>query len=86
MVSYLVCTILIDIFMTIKFLNKGKNKLAAFAPISLYFINALIWMFILGNTNPGFSGQGAIGLVIILGFGIACSILRSLLGIGLFYL
>ena len=72
--------------MTIKFLNKGKDKLAAFAPIFLYLINALIWMLILGKNNPGFSGQGAIGVVILLGFGIACSILRLFLGIGLFYL
>lgn len=76
--------LLIDIFLTSYFLNQGKNKLAAFTTVLFYFINSFIWSLVLGRTNSAFSGQGAIGLALLVSFGIAFSILRLLLGTAFF--
>ena len=76
--------LIIDIFLAIILLNQGKNGLAAFFPVPLYFINAYAWMVFLGATNSAFSGQGAIGLGIIIGIGIVFAILRLILGIVMF--
>lgn len=77
-------TILIDIHLTVRFRDRGRLAIAAFATIPLYFSIAYLCAVILGRTVPAFSGQGAIGLTIILGFGLVCSILRAIWGLLLF--
>ena len=71
-------TILIDIRLTVRFRDRGNFAIAAFATIPLYFLMTFLWTIILGRTVTAFSGQGAIGLTIILGFGLVFSILRAI--------
>ena len=73
--------LIIDILLTISFLNKGINALAAFVSVLLYSINAYVWALILRETNSSFSGQGALGLAMLIYIGIAFSILRLIFGI-----
>lgn len=76
--------LVIDIFVTTNLLNQGKNLFAAFASVFLYFVNALVWRFILEATNPAFLGQGALGLALLMTVGMAFSIFRLLFGVVLF--
>lgn len=76
----------IDVFLTIYFANKGRSILAAFAAVPLYFISAIIWIIILGASDPRFAGQGVIGLIFLGYIGIGFSIFRLILGLIFFIL
>ena len=76
--------LIIDVYLTIRWLNQEKKALAAFATILLYPINTFAWVVFLGQTNPAFSGQGAIGLAFLAGIGIVVTILRLIFGVFVF--
>ena len=77
--------LIIDIYLTIRWLDRDKKALAAFATILLYPINTFAWVVFLGQTNPAFSGQGALGLAFLMGVGIVITILRLIFGMVVFF-
>jgi hypothetical protein len=79
-IRVLLPALLIDISLTVSFLQRGKRELGAFIASPLYLIAALVWTSIFGR-DPRFQGQGIIGLAIFLGLGIVFTLLRLLLGL-----
>ena len=73
-----------DIFLTRNLLNQGKAATAAFATVPIYFFIGLLWTIIVGNTVPAFSGQGALGLSLIMGLSILSCVCRLIVGLILF--
>ena len=58
--------------------RRNAQWFAAFAPAPLYLVDAFLWIYIYGQR---FQGQGAIGLIVFLGYGIAVFFLRLRLGL-----
>ena len=76
--------VFIDLLLTVYFRGRSKYALSAFTTIPTYLLLAFCSTLILSKTDDTFSGQGAIGLGLILGFGLILSILRAILELVLF--
>lgn len=83
--------LLIDIWVTVHFRARGKDAMpsasfviAAFTTIPLYLFLAYGWALIFSQTIDAFSGQGGIGLAVIVGFGLVCSVIRAIVGVVLY--
>ena len=77
----IIIAIPIDIFLTRNFLNRSNNAMAVFAPIPLYLSIAFLWSIYVTRTVVAFQGQGVLGLYLIVGLGMLCSLLRLILGL-----
>ena len=77
----LVIAILIDIFLTRSFLNRGNKSMAAFTPIPSYPLIAFLWSIYVGKTVIAYQGQGVLGLYLIVGSGMLCCVFRLILGL-----
>jgi len=76
--------LLLDILITAglrrrKLFLRSDKWAAMLLPVPLYLINAFAWVVFYGGDSQ-FQGQGAIGVAVFLGFGVAFSVIRFCLG------